>query len=423
MDNIICFRTERNKLVLGLGLSENFYISILVHVFARKLFLRRTPTMKKIKNIVAASLASVLMCTNAVNASAASIPDAAIDIEQVGLDNIDVILASHYYLASYQDDENFWPDDLSDIEIVPLYDTEGEISSYYVELADNAGYAVINNNVENPTAIEFGAGNNPQIREILDSTADPHIIYNNPVSLYNLGEIAPLSLEEDMPDIYDNYPDLREPDIDLANTISQYKLLLESTPMPYGDGDYGFINSSDMPTGSRTTNYISGYSVIQWVSTGETSAYASNHCGSVAVTNLALYFAKQKPNLMVNNDRIETFKAVHKVVGNGPKMTIADEAVDYFKAHEVTLNFSTNRNIDMTKRIAAENTAIDKGRPCALLLQEAMYSWHWILAVGYRNYTEGGKYFQIVDGWSNNATRYYKPGVGSVWVSMTEYWV
>lgn len=375
--------------------------------------------MKKFKNIMACCLASVLMCTSITATASATVTEN----EDLGLDRIDAILASHYFLASTQDEMNFWNDDLSDVDIVPLYDTEGEISSYYVELANDVGYAVINNNVENPTAIEFGAGNNPQIREILDSTDAPHIIYNSPVSLYNLGEIATLSLEDDMPDIYDNYPDLLEPNADLADTISQQRALLESTPMPYGDGDYGFINWGDMPTNGYTGNYLSGYNSVDWVSTGETSKYANNHCGSVAVTNLALYFAYKGKNNLKVGDRITTFKTVHRYVGDGPKMTIADDAVKYFKFRGYILNYSTDRSTLMSDRISKENTAIDNGRPCGLLLEDALFSWHWILAVGYRNYTNGDEYFQIVDGWNNNADRFYKLGEGSNWISMTEYWV
>lgn len=375
--------------------------------------------MKKFKNIMACCLASVLMCTSITATASATVTEN----EDLGLDRIDAILASHYFLASTQDEMNFWSDDLSDVDIVPLYDTEGEISSYYVELANDVGYAVINNNVENPTAIEFGAGNNPQIREILDSTDAPHIIYNSPVSLYNLSEIATLSLEDDMPDIYDNYPDLLEPNADLADTISQQRSLLESTPMPYGDGDYGFINWGNMPTSGYTGNYLSGYNSVDWVSTGETSKYANNHCGSVAVTNLALYFAYKGKNNLKVGDRITTFKTVHRYVGDGPKMTIADDAVKYFKFRGYILNYSTDRSTLMSDRISKENTAIDNGRPCGLLLEDALFSWHWILAVGYRNYTSGDKYFQIVDGWNNNADRFYKPGEGSNWISMTEYWV
>lgn len=370
---------------------------------------------------MACSLASVLMCMSiTTSVSAASAPD----VTDVGLDNIDAILASHYFLASSQDDMNFWSNDLSDVDIVPLYDTEGNISSYYVELSDNCGYAVINNNVENPTAIEFGKGCNPQIREILDNTEQPHIIYNNPMSLYDTSEVMLLSDNADAEDIYDNYPDLLEPNFELANTISQQKMLLESTPMLCGDGDYGFITSGNMPSGKYTSACVSNLSGVPWVSTGETTDYANNHCGSVAVTNLAMYFAKRgNSNLMISNDKIATFKAVHKVVGDGPKMTIADDAVKYFSNRGYTLNYSTDRCLFMNDRIAAENAAINKNRPCGLLLEDALFSWHWILAVGYRNYTSGDKYFQIVDGWSNDSSRYYKPGAGSTWVSMTEYWV
>ena len=370
--------------------------------------------------ITACGLALAIPCSNvSTNVSAIS-PPIIIDMEK-GLDSIDVLLASHYFLASSQNDINFWSSNPSDFEIVPLYDIRGEITSYYVELGDGFSYAVINNNVENPTAIEFGRGCNLKIRAILDNIDNPHIIYNSPVSVYNASDIMTLSYDTD---IYDNYPDLCEPNPNLANIISQQKSLLDSTPMPCGDGDYGFIDGADIPSGSYNTSSISGYRNVQWISTGETASFAQNHCGSVAVTNLALYFTERgNVNLMVDNSRIETFKAVHKVVGNGPKMTIAEDAKKYFSNCRYTLKYSTYHSVYMSDRIAAENKAIRNNRPCGILLEDGIDSWHWVIAVGYRNYTSGDSYFQIVDGWSNNASKYYKPGEGSNWISMTEYWV
>lgn len=378
---------------------------------------------KIMKRILASVMVSVLSCTSPlINTSAYSISNVA-DVD-LGLDTTDVILASHYFLASSQSDMNFWNNDLSDIEIVPLYNTEGSVSAYYVELTDDTAYAVINNNIENPTAIEFGQGCNPLIREILDNTDDPHIIYNNPLSVYNVGEIMMLSENINTSNLYDNYPDLSKSNPELADVITQQKNILENTPMPCGDGDYGFIDVSNMPSGANTSCSINNYAYVDWVSTGETSSYASNHCGSVAVANLALYFVERgKTNLMVDNDRIETFKAVHNVVGNGPKATIADDAEEYFNNRGYNLEYYTDRSVSLNNRIAAENEAIRNNRPCGLLLEDDLNSWHWVIAVGYKNYTSGDKYFQIVDGWSNNASRYYKPGVGSAWISMTEYWV
>lgn len=93
--------------------------------------------MGKIKNIMTCCLASVLMCTS-ITATASATSTAVAENEKLGLDRFDAILASHYFLASPQNDMIFWSDALSDVDIVPLYDAEGEISSYYVELSDGS---------------------------------------------------------------------------------------------------------------------------------------------------------------------------------------------------------------------------------------------------------------------------------------------
>lgn len=49
--------------------------------------------------------------------------------------------------------------------------------------------------------------------------------------------------------------------------------------------------------------------------------------------------------------------------------------------------------------------------------------WHWILCVGYREYSNGGNYMRIVNGWDNTANKFYKINSGSLWISATEYWV
>lgn len=134
------------------------------------------------------------MCTSISTKSLAAPPNAV--TEQLGMDTIDVLLASHFFLASQDVDNNFWTDDLSDVKIVPLYNVTGAITSYYVELTGCTGYAVINNNIENPAAIEFGEGVQPLIREILDNVENPYIVYNSPTSLYNIGSELPICLSD-----------------------------------------------------------------------------------------------------------------------------------------------------------------------------------------------------------------------------------
>ncbi|MBE5064029.1 hypothetical protein INF30_12270 [Lachnospiraceae bacterium DSM 108991] len=337
--------------------------------------------------------------------------------ENTDMDDLDILISAHYFLDSDSYGESFWSDSISDIDIVPLYNTSGKITAYYVELAEG-GYAVVNNNTENPTTIEFGEGNNPLIREILDNNSNPHIIYNNPLSLYDANNTTMTRSISDQPDLYDNYPDLQVKDSSLASMLSEQKDIIESTPhiVPYGDGDYGFINWSDMPSGSYTSDNIP-YSGTSWVITGDFDDIASDHCGATAVTNLANYFANQGYSKLKKSSNRNTFIAVHNIVGNGPVMTIADKAKKYFSNCGYTLQYSSVGTFTGIK------DATKKDRPCGILLADGIVKWHWILSVGYRDYNSGGDYIRIMDGWNRNVNRFYKPGSGSLWISATQYWI
>lgn len=49
-----------------------------------------------------------------------------------------------------------------------------------------------------------------------------------------------------------------------------------------------------MPSSSYSQNTIAYANSVNWVTTKYFSNIAKNHCGAVAVTNLALYFTKQE---------------------------------------------------------------------------------------------------------------------------------
>lgn len=333
------------------------------------------------------------------------------------MDEMDILIAAHYFLNSSDTENNFWVDSPSDIEIVPLYDQNGDVTLYYVEV-EGGGYAVINNNTQNPTTVEFGAGSNPIIREILDNDVEPHIVYNSPLAIYNASDVTAMSVSVKHTGLYENYPDLKESDTVLATMLSKQKARLESSIgiAPYGDGDYGFIDWNQMPSGSYYSDDIP-YGGIDWITTSEVSDIAKNHCGATAVTNLSLYFANRGYTKLKRATNRDTFIAVHDVVGNGPKMTIADDAKEYFSDCGYTLYYHTSKNFDNIK------AATSKDRPCGILLVDGIVSWHWILSVGYRDYTSGDHYVRIVDGWNDTADRFYKLNNGSLWISATQYWM
>ncbi|QQY79006.1 hypothetical protein EDD65_104172 [Keratinibaculum paraultunense] len=333
------------------------------------------------------------------------------------MDILDILIAAGTYLNSEIATEECISEDTYLEKVVPLFNDMGEVVAYYATFSPT-GYAVVNNNVENPTVIEFGEGNNKTIEDILKEKSDYHIIYNNPIEIYETSRVNFSDKNKTPNGLYDYYPELKEIDYDLAYQHDEYKQqLLEKFKMARGDGDYGFINLKDMPSGSYTAKTILSATSTDWTIMDSYNDIAKNHCGATTVTNLALYFAKRgNTNLKINTKR-DTFKAVHKIIGNGPSMTIASGAKQYFKDRGYTLNYKSVSNFNGIKSATTDN------HPCGILLADGLFAWHWIISVGYREYNSGGNYMRIMDNWFNTVDRYYKIGTGSLWWSATEYWV
>jgi hypothetical protein len=185
-----------------------------------------------------------------------------------------------------------------------------------------------------------------------------------------------------------------------------------------GKSNFGFIDKSSLPTDNSPThvNLPSLDTTTDWAITSSYSSYAKNHCGATAATNIALYLANSSPSLLINN-KDETFKAVHGVVGNGPLMTIANGLKKYAKNQEVTLKYSgASGKSGVTK-------AIDDEKPVGMLLSNGLLSWHWVVVVGYVKYSNDDIYYRIVNGWDDTSEKYYKPGKGSRVMATTKYWI
>lgn len=183
-----------------------------------------------------------------------------------------------------------------------------------------------------------------------------------------------------------------------------------------------FLDVSALPS----TPYIDCCLPLDGVDWAVTSDYpwAKNHCAAVCVTNLALWFAAQDPSLAAlaeSGSKEETFRAVHALVGNGPVAAIAGKARRYFSQK----GFRLNRRRLWGARALRE--ALRQGRPCALLLAGGPLDWHWVLAVGWREYPSGERYVRVADGWNRGADRFLPlPGQGKpvpVLISAAAYWL
>lgn len=186
----------------------------------------------------------------------------------------------------------------------------------------------------------------------------------------------------------------------------------------YGKIDYNFIQLSDLPKGKYKSKKLSNISCIDWITTGDTEKFANNHCGATAVTNMAIYYNSLGfDNLVVNENKVETFREIHKIIGNGPVISISLGAKKYFKTKGYDLLKSYSISFKEIKK------SIDENQILGVLLFNGILNWHWVIAVGYREYENGEKYLQVVNGWENSSSIFFKLNDGVVLVFATKYWI
>lgn len=368
------------------------------------------------KKIICLMLAVIMAFSMSVSAFAAEIDsNDEVSLIDNSIEEIDALLIASSMLNAPDIANDILVSGATENDVLPLYNAFGEIVAYYVSF-EPTGYAVVNNNIENPSVIEFGEGVNQLIDDILKVESNPHIIYNNPTEVYSANVKA--RTVNASSDLYDYYPVLEEANYAAVAQLAQLRQFVQSDASVCSDGDYGFIDWGDMPSGTYDWDMVANAASTDWATTGEFSSIAKNHCGATAVTNFALYFANcGYSNLKINSSVYDTFVAVHKIVGNGPVMTIADEAKEYFTDRGYTLKTSS------VGSFSGIQTAIGNDRPCGILLANAIVDWHWVICVGYRAYNSGGSYMRVVDGWNDTTLKFYFCNSGSTWISATQYWV
>ncbi len=354
------------------------------------------------------------MCYNVAIITFAEENSVNAETSETSMEKIDALLMASLYLNSSDITEDILVSDSIVKEVIPLYNEISDIVAWYVTF-EPTGYAVINNNKNNPIAIEFGQGSKKAIEDILCEISSPHIIYNNPTDIYEENNsIETYNLKNDL---YDFYPNLVVEDKNVALQLQQLKTRIFSEISLYGDDDYGFIHWEDMPEGAYTSNLISNTLNTEWATTGEFESIADNHCGAVAATNLALYFSNRGYTKLKINSVYDTFVAVHNFVGNGPVANINNKTKEYFASRGYTLN---STYLSLYSHIKA---AIDENRPCSLLLADGIANWHWVIGIGYRQYNAGGSYVRIIDGWEKSSTNFYLYNTGSSFMDGYKYWV
>lgn len=170
-----------------------------------------------------------------------------------------------------------------------------------------------------------------------------------------------------------------------------------------GNNDYGIIQKSSLPFGEYVEKTIKAAPAVKWSVTSNFSDVAKNHCGAVTVLNLASYFKQLGYQNLIVKGQKSTFKAVHKYVKNGPVLRLFKKAKRYFNTRNYLLTTKRVKNFDQIK------TSLNNDEPVVILLVNGLFSWHWVLVVGYIQYPDNTYYLQVMDNWYPDINRYYKP--------------
>ncbi|AVM41800.1 hypothetical protein [Fastidiosipila sanguinis] len=180
--------------------------------------------------------------------------------------------------------------------------------------------------------------------------------------------------------------------------------------------DYGFIREEDMPDSGYIYNSLPRLDEIDWLTTGETSHLADNHCGAVTTTNMIIYYLNSTQDQKVTKLKaFDIFEQVHRFVGNGPVPKLSGKVRKIFHRYYKPV---VHKRVRRTYEI---KQAIDEGEVITLLLMANLFDWHWVLCVGYREYFNGDFYLEVVDAWHNKGKRFYKLKSQAFLVSAVTY--
>lgn len=135
--------------------------------------------------------------------------------------------------------------------------------------------------------------------------------------------------------------------------------------------------------------------------------HARNHCASVASSNLE-HILGGSSNLHDHYSKI----------GNGPIITFARKTKSLMKDNHREIDFHTKyvNNLPFIKE------SIRNGNPLSLLLNQSIGEWHWVICVGYMEYSSGQTVLEIIDNWHQSKS-YYIPNKGSRLISATSYFL
>lgn len=345
-----------------------------------------------------------------------------IDYESKEMDSLDIMLIAYRFMSGVSSDEpkdgnSMWDLTTGVKEFQPLYDNKDNVIAYYISFKPS-GYVIVNNNTQNPVALEFSDEDSGQKELLYKGLNGEKIIYGsnfNDEKLFNITNEEKEIYRKAGSEFYNSISDINESEI-IAHQDLKSKLNPTIMKNEVGSGEidiislggsFNIIDRSDLPSGSYTSKNIPSYSSVTWGRTGEFSGVngAKNHCGATAAFNVVNYYRTRygRSNLFYSNSRISTFTKLHEKIGNGPVTFIGlNSGLKTYVNSRTGSSYSGNGN----GGYANIKSQIFSGNMCVVLLSAGIVDWHYVNAIGYRDYYSGSSFINVIDGWNNTTSKF-----------------
>ena len=198
--------------------------------------------------------------------------------------------------------------------------------------------------------------------------------------------------------------------------------------MPLIKGSYGFRPYHDagqnnpLPAASADNRgaFLLCGSGRAFATTGDFQNDARNHCAATTVLNLLLLSEAARAPQPGTAAARDLFLRVHRYIGNGPVFRLAPKAARLFREEQIPLTseaLSPRQIRRSSKRggiaayIAGE---LRRGNYCAVMVEAAVFAWHWVLVTGYKFQENGGTVLLVEDNWHRRGMQEYIPDKGSI---------
>ncbi len=168
--------------------------------------------------------------------------------------------------------------------------------------------------------------------------------------------------------------------------------------------EYPFFRKNDLPAGPCREIRLAGTG-RRFAVTGDYQEPARNHCAAVCLANAMICLKTDRTVKQEERDRL--FRRAYALLGNGPLFTREFRKGTGNALFEAGLPGCRLRPCGSPGEV---RSCLEKGSPCAVLVMISPLNWHWVLAVGCREYEDGSFYLRICDGWNARADRWLRWG-------------